>query len=60
MSGSGLASSPIGKQELNWECDGREIEAMRKAEGSGSGMTKADFERANKNGWIAKMLVRFR
>jgi hypothetical protein len=25
-----------------------------KPEGSGSGMTKSDFERANKNGWIAE------
>ena len=28
--------------------------SLRKPHGSGSGMTKADFERANKNGWIAE------
>ncbi|KZR62593.1 MULTISPECIES: CCRG-2 family RiPP [Prochlorococcus] len=49
VSGGGLASSPIGKKELNWGeiCD---VGASVRAEGSGSGMTKADFERANKTG----------
>ena len=28
--------------------------SLRKLHGSGSGMTKGDFERANKNGWIAE------
>ena len=51
VSGGGLASSPLGKKELNWSeiCD---VGLSVRAEGSGSGMSKADFERANKRNAI--------
>ena len=50
-SGGGLASSPIGKQELNWDviCD---VGASVRAEGSGSGMTKGDWEKSKKTGLV--------
>ena len=47
VSGGGLASSPIGKKELNWGevCDVGA--SVRKAEGSGSGMTLKDWKKTH-------------
>ena len=47
VSGGGLASSPISKKELNLSeiCDVGA--SVRKAEGSGSGMTKGDWKKRN-------------